>query len=371
MFFSAVLCVLSLFSKQDVGLLHFFLLTLYFLVVERKSFRDVFVYFLLPYFVFVGFVFVGFNFVSNGNFSKWFNLGQKPHESRIRKIFSLEGSYSCLFSITFYFSLLGLYIFIKEKDDFVRKLSAIIIILSTIPTIVAFTSSDNIQPSFSGLPLILVLLFLIFEYKNSKLFKIKVLSQITLKNFAAILILLLLISSLSFIRFTRIQNYATPPYLQVSNFLGLNNNFKKINDGCFKGAVLHSETLENINILRKIIENYNFSFVNFDQYKLFYCDYNLTPPKNVVLWFDEGQTIFNDRRLNSYEMLLDYVKTNKPKVVFLKWLPSYRIRFKNSNFLEENFYNNLLNIGYENKYNLTFHYVKISDEVVKVLILKD
>ncbi|MGF3555071.1 MAG: hypothetical protein ACQXXF_07400, partial [Thermoplasmatota archaeon] len=57
MFFSAFLAVLSFFSKQDVGLLHVFLFGLYFFVVERKSFKDVFFYFLVPYFVFVSFAF--------------------------------------------------------------------------------------------------------------------------------------------------------------------------------------------------------------------------------------------------------------------------------------------------------------------------
>ncbi|MGF3555070.1 MAG: hypothetical protein ACQXXF_07395, partial [Thermoplasmatota archaeon] len=303
------------------------------------------------------------------NFSKWFNLGQKPHESRISKIFSTDGIYSYLFSITFYFSLLGLYIFIKEKEYFIKRLSGILIILSTVPTIVEFTSGHSVQTRFAGLPLILFILFLIIEYKNSKLFNVKILNNLTLKNFAVILILLFLISNFSFIRFTRGANH-TPPSLQLGNFLGLTGNIYKIERGCLKGAVFDKWEFPALKKMRDIIEENTLSFINLDNYQSFYCDYNLTPPKNIPLWFHPGIIIFKDEKLDSYQNLIDYLKVNKPKVVFFNFDPKIIGIYVFDFSLEEQFYDEIINMGYFNKENITLHKENYN-YVIKVMVLKD
>jgi len=94
---SAVLGVLSFYSKQDIGLLQIFFILLYFLFNYIKDLKKI----VLNYFVFSIVLLVSSHFAFSGmleGFRYWFNIGQPPHTSRFSNFFEPENILSILVS---------------------------------------------------------------------------------------------------------------------------------------------------------------------------------------------------------------------------------------------------------------------------------
>lgn len=297
-FLSALLVTLSFYSKQDVGLLQVVFLLIYFLLNYSKEYKLIIKYYLISLILMIGGIYFVFNIFTD--ISYWFNLGQYPHSPRISHFFITIKLFNIITSWKLYISLFLIYkvllnkIFNRNFNS--TKLMCLFIIVAITPLITQVTSRSYIQTLVTGIPLLLFILYLLIKDNIKKLTnKYKFV-------FGLIIIILLLLTINPF------QIYGRTMLDYVDSDLG------RIEEGCYSGAILTNSALEGLNTIRKTIEENENDFISFTEYQFLYCDYNVTPPKNFPLNFDEGVIFFKQ----DVSGILDVVNSSSPKVILLQ-----------------------------------------------------
>jgi len=310
LFLTAVLVTLSFYSKQDTGLLHPIFILFYFSFNYKKQWKSIFLYYILPLLIFI----IGtYLLLSNiTGFAYWFNLGQSPHNSRFLNLFSARSIWGIVTSWKFYITLFLFfaylyYIFTKKKNDYSidilfktnnsRRLVTIFLIIAAI-TLISQSTSGLTNNSFSmGDPVLIFILFILIK-ENTDFLKYQ--KKIIIVYF---LIVILLLSINPFAVYGQVLlNYK-------------NEDLGRVSSGCYSGILMPKASLEGLNIIKNTIEKYGKpDFFSMTEYSFLYCDYNISPPKGIPLWFDEDVSFFKE----NIPDIMNSIDSLSPKVILVQ-----------------------------------------------------
>lgn len=288
----AVLSFLSFYTKQDTGLLQTFFTILYLFYNYRKDWKKITIYHLIPVLILIIGTFLLLSIFLPG-FSYWFNLGQAPHGSRLSKLLDSNKILTVLSSFHFYFSLLFIYLILFKKIKYKRviKIMSLFIAFSITHLITNITSGSTRQLSVMCLVVPIFLIALLIKESSPHLYnKNKFITN------SIIIILLLLI----------LNPFATWGLITLNYF---DKDISRIDQGCYKGFPMSSVSTEGLKRIREIIEINDNNFVNIGEYSFLYCDYGLTPPKGLPIWFDHGISFF-DENIPEIMNIIDDVNPN-------------------------------------------------------------
>lgn len=301
----SILSALSIYSKQDIGLLQFILSSLYFFLFSSNKSKTI-VFYILPSFLLTVIVYTIFNSISD--FQYWFNLGQSPHSSRLRYI--LPPSAIHIYCIRF--SLVGLLLFgllaqfqvfqntlgkvFPKVDAQAQSEMALLTISVAVPYIISLTSG---LPAQSTLESCIVSYYLIFCLLKRIFYK-GIVKQIL--PFLKILFCVALCVSLMPMRNSIRQflcNISTIERWYDHDFATKLRRRYSLEDyvrnpsGSYKGALMHKTGLEDITALKELIRSHSYSFFNISELSFLYADAKIAPPTGVPLWYDYKTSFFN------------------------------------------------------------------------------
>ncbi|MGV8163190.1 MAG: glycosyltransferase family 39 protein [Candidatus Nanoarchaeia archaeon] len=351
---SAILAILSFYSKQDTGCLHFLSVLVYFSYTYYKDIKKVLLYYFIPYIILIPTI-----FFSAPGMSTWFMLSNDAMGSRLATYFSIEyiliyvGTRT-VYSLSAYLSLFLLYLLWKEKNFDARRIIILLLGLNITLVIVQLTSSLYIQTSVMALPLNLFLFYCLIE---QKMIKGKLNSKTLHLNRAAItfaILFIVLLLQLGQLSTGSLATYFKTPPEQAINILGTHN--PKIDTGCYKGTPINPRANEDLNKIRTIIEENDKDVFIIGYYGFLYCDYNLTPPKNMFLWFDEGITHSKE----DVSIITNYIINEKPNVVL--------VQYYGSNYSKQKINETLTKEGYNWAFTADPQYKYISEDI-RVFVL--
>lgn len=285
--FSAVLAVLGIFSKQDIGLLHFAALGAYFFYSD--GWKKTFQFYILPAFALTAVIAACFQ--SMGNFLYWFNYGQKPSISRL----SLLLNRSLLFTVPFWALLLCVLVYFKwHLTKAQEKRLFLLVILIFVPFITSYTSGNPDQTRVQGLPIILYLIQDLVQTPLAR--RVKYPGKIIwAAHLAAVLILiqpLPVLGKYILGNFFVGQDAKQPAFIRslLSRYDYLNH--VKIAEGAYKGCVIHKGYNFFLEQIKDVLGKTGGSFYNMTEYQFLYTDFKAAPPKQVPLWLDHGISYF-------------------------------------------------------------------------------
>lgn len=268
---SALLTGLAYFSKQDIGVLHFLSLSLFFFLWGGSGWRKVTGCYVLP--VLLGCALVPGIWTSYANFYHLFNLGFPPHLSRFSRLLTLPLQYFLQYQLY----LAALFAFVLMKRGLppdLRKRCYLALVLSVIPLVIFKTSGLPNQTLSQFVP---VLLFFIYELVrrtwrwNGERFES--LSFVV----TALLIAITILRPLNLIGALRDTGQ---------------EGYTRIAEGSFKGCPLRDTSYSGLLEIRRILRANGGSFLNFSEYQFLYADLNVEPPRGFPLWFHPDITIF-------------------------------------------------------------------------------
>ena len=332
--FCSVLTVLSLYSKQDVGLLSFGCFSIYFGLFStpslKKSLKNVLFYYVVPAIILAGLIALIFN--NLGNFTYWFNLGQPPHSSRLDFKDFLKPGYPYWFPFFIAYFLMSfvsvLLILYKGTPFDLKKQLGLLAILNITPAIIAHTSGLWQQTVLVGFPLNLLIGYgIILSYfgkeRVTKLVKI----IIPLVLFVLIAHKVITVRDLSDLP----NNFSIKLMRYGLTFLPpVNNNFKidiykgngytRIEEGSYQYCPMRNESYSVLKEIRAIIEESDKNFINMTEFTFLYTDYNVTPPKGIPLWFHHGNTFFD----NEIPLLTHGILKRDPSLILLQDTHAHR-----------------------------------------------
>ena len=156
-------------------------------------------------------------------------------------------------------------------------------------------SGSTRQLSVMGMPLIIFLIYLLIEdhirpIKNK--YKIA---------FSSILIFLLFLST------NPIPTYG----LVTLNYL--NPNISHVQEGCVAGMPMHKEHLQSLQEIREIIREEP-NFISLTEYSFLYCDYDVQPPREIPLVFQEGIHF----HIQDIELIADKIIKHNPQLILIQ-----------------------------------------------------
>ena len=295
-FLAGVICIACIFTKQDYGLMSIFSSIILVLFTNKDhldnkvvsiphNFRNLFkrltskkIFFLI-FGLFIGSCFFLLIF-DNSEFSYWFNYGQFPHNLRRPSLIKT------FLSARFILSILCLWLALRKKD-----ISLVISFLVLITS--SFCSQTSGLQYTAGFFIFLAPLILYKFYKISR-------GNYKLLSIFPILFLIINSSldnmgrSYSTLKGV-IKNNFEPYEMRYSSrkydAIHLNQcapQFKNIYGPpsvCYQLDLIRED-------LKRINKNQNLIFLNISELTPFYSILNLSPPKNLPLWFHEGVTLF-------------------------------------------------------------------------------
>ena len=314
---SALLVTLSFYSKQDVGLLQIFFILIYFIFNYHKELKSILMFYILPSIIMGGGVYLIFsNFT---DFQYWFNLGQYPHSPQLSNFFSSVKILNIITSWKLYVALFLMYKILADKINNRNvdsiKLMCLFTIVAITPLITQVTSGEHRQTLVMGIPVLVFMLYLLIKENIKELMKQHKLT------IGLIIVLFLLLSV------NPLPTYGLATLNYVDSDLG------RIEEGCYSGALLSKPALEGLVTIRKIIEENENDFISFTEYQFLYCDYNVSPPKKLPLWFDHGIVFFDE----DIKPIIEVMNSSSPKVLLLQNHHDHKNPELNKEF-ENNFY---------------------------------
>ena len=334
--FSAILTLLTLFSKTEVGFMHFILVSAYFLIFYKQEIKRLTYYFFLP----TIFLFVLIRKIIGVLSQKSFELTSGILMNKLGSLFSVYTVDFLIYSFNFYFLIFLLYlpftdfkryIYLNERS---KKIFVLILLLNIFVISISLTGGHPIQTKILALPLNLFLAYLLVK-GIPKEGKIKVKKNL-LKIVAIVFIFLIIL-----MQFNSITNYQTTifksPTKQIHNIFFLEETaYAREDFGCYKGMLYEKEHLIGLKRIRQYIKENDKDFVVFGGYSFLYCDYKTDPPKDLPLWVHEGVTF--DKKENFYKVK-EYFNKSKPKLIIEQLYAPNETREEFGEFLIE--------IGYE------------------------
>ena len=271
---------MSIFSKQDVGMLGAIFVTTQLFFFSSKRFKETAIYFGAFLITMVLFV-LYYNFL--GDFGYWFNYGQEPHTPRLGR---LAGLFVKEMAEDFRWHLILILpvIFICLKDFSKKTFLNLYIIfgLSAFSLIISQTSGQPRWTVFFVAPFIAVFLMQFF-LENKK---------IIVDEKGKFLIRCLI--------FWIMVAYTCPivkKNLHPLTFF-LKKSYTKLTDSSYAGMSFPPEIIEGINKIKhelknkQGINNKNW-FLNMSSYTFLYADLGIEPPRNTHLWYHHDVTLFD------------------------------------------------------------------------------
>lgn len=308
---SAILTLLSFFSKMEIGAMHFVLVAGYLLISEKNrkkvlsNYIGVFILLTILIQKFIGAISTSVS-----------NAGVSSFSGKIHQIFSIFTIDLVFFSFTTYILIFLIFMFIKNYKKFKllgessKKLFYLILMINLITLGTTIFSGLPVQTKIFALPLNLFLIYIFIKenYSEGSL-RIK---KSTLKIVASFLIFILI-----FTQFNGIANYQysffSSPTRQAYNIFFLENTkYERDSFGCYAGSFYERGHLEDLNKIRDYIQESNNDFVVMGEYQFLYCDFKTLPPKGLPLWLHESITFNKEKDLPWIE---EYFGKNRPKLV--------------------------------------------------------
>jgi len=305
---SAILGTLTFYSKQDLGLLHIFFVFLYFVINYPKKLKSILMFYVVPGIVLLLGSYILFCNIIPG-FEYWFNIGQPPHSSRISNLLEPLKLLDIFQSWRVYFCVIFVYfIFFTKFSPYRKRMMSLFIVISGSTLIHYIISNSTRQIFVTGIPLLIFLLYeLIKDFlQDTTLNKNGDLSSRLIVNVILVIFLIWAVNPLPTYGFI-LMNHLNPDMTQIPN-------------GCYAGFLITKVGLNELTEIREVIESNNNSFVSMTDYGFLYCDYNLTPPKNIPLWFHEGVSFFRE----NVPDIVSEITSLKPQVILIRDPNSYQ-----------------------------------------------
>ena len=279
---SGLLTFLSLFSKQDVGLLHFFLLTLFFFWHSRFNFGKCFIGYILPVLLVTAAAVAAYQ--SMGNFVGCFSLGGGAHSSRLTH-FLHPGRIYLFFTWRFLGILACAYFTLNKKLAFTLRARFFLLgILILVPFITSLTSGTGGYTVWQGFPLILYLVYDILD----------AIWPATVMQYQKWIFFLLIASTLICLQPVNIMaKYIGRNLSMLSGKESLKAIFKtselvRIPSGSYQHGLIRRGYYEDLLKIRSLLESRKGKFFNMSEYTFLYPDFHQLPPVGYPLWFDYG-----------------------------------------------------------------------------------
>ncbi len=307
---SSLLAVLGIFSKQDVGLLHFILIGAYF--ARFQGLKRATLYYALPGLGIL--LLLVLLFQSQGDFLYWFNYGQ-------RHIAKHEKSFSDLKNVFFNWRFLaliaaGAFYFKVKPEKEAQKLFFLLALLLLVPFITFFSSGVPEQTQVQAIP---ILLYLAGEILNKRFPDL----QLRFQKYLRISYVLIATLSLNLLPLTAqyiLGNFfvgndaAQPPLIQKAlRHFGYSGH-TKIKTGAYRNCVIHRGYLFYLDGIREVLQKAKGDFFNMSEYTFLYTDFNVDPPRGFPLWFHHGTSYFD----NEFLLLKEPLLARAPQVILLQ-----------------------------------------------------
>ncbi len=335
--YSFILTILSVFSKTDIGLIHFLLLSVYFFISSKKKGKAIFSYYIFPFLA--SFVFINY-FISTLSNSVY-SSSTGVLFTKFISVFSIFSLNILLFSFVVYFLISLLYLLSVYKfhnlDAESKNILYLIIFLNLLVLGSSITSGLSMQTRVMGLPITFFLCYSFF--KRTLVNKRLRLTKKSLKTTVTFFIFLLLFSQFNGIGANSQYQFFKSPSLQAFNIFGPEESsyYEKESIGCYSGSLLEKEYMVDLKKIREYIGNER-DVVILGPYQFLYCDYNISPPQELPLWMHEGLTYSKE---NHFDEIKKYFNENKPKIIIEQFGSSPHTRQEFIDYLE--------NIGYVKK----------------------
>jgi len=278
-------CLLSIFSKQDIGALGSLFIAGQLIGYSRRSFRNLGLFVLI---LTSQVLLVVLLFNSSTDFSYWFNYGQPPHSSRADLIFSKVLSDTWLLQdFRLHTVVLGAVFVIVMRDYSQLTVKNYLFVggLSVFSILISITSGQGKYSSLFFIPLIAVhLLKLIFENRCVKLGPRK-----------GILISYLVGWVVIGYMTTKIFANLFPVWLTI------NEGYTPLQNSSYAGYKLEPELIQGIEQLKTVLQKGKDKdkdngssdwFLNMSSYTFLYKDLNIEPPRGMHLYYHSGVTVF-------------------------------------------------------------------------------
>lgn len=357
LFMSSILTILSIFSKIEVGVIQFFLLSAYFICAYRKKLISIIKFFIIPT-LFISGIIIGL--ISSISSPVYFVFGIQTFFERIGHLFNIFILEKMIFSFSFYLILIILaLLFISRRNvlnnptNEKNRLIMLLFMLNILIFSVSFLSGLTIQTRVLALPLNLFIVYLIFFKGISWKEKIIKLDISLLKIILVLFSIFFILSSLNFFVSPEISDFKNP-LRQTEYLFSYSSDYFKTEDGCYKGAVFSKEIYEEAfrKVTKTIEENKDKTKILYmdDYFKFIKCDYNLSSPKGFPLWFHEGETF----QRKDLEYVLKIINDEKFEVIIVNFMsvyPDTEIFFEES--LVKQRYNKTETIGFSDRFSNT------------------
>jgi len=347
--FSALLAILSIFSKIEIGLIQFLLFSIYFFMTIKNK-KDIFTKYVLPF----SLAFILINQLIRIVSSKeiiWTSgaIFRRIFDTTL-SIFTID---QLVYSFSFYFLVFIIYFFLSNYRQFTdlnmenKKLFYLIVMLNLFILAITLVSGQQVQTKIFALPMNLFLCYLF--WKN--VFSLgKIVSTQKIFNFIAIFFIFMVI----LMQFNGISTYQDSffksPTRQAYNIFFLENTkYIREDFGCYRGVIHEKKYFDDLKKIRKYIQENNQDFVVMGSYAFLYCDYKIPPPEGLPLWLHEGLTFNKEKNLEDIEK---YFSRTKPKLVIEQIYASNETR--------EEFGKALVEMGYEDIDQLYSEYSSIN-----------
>lgn len=292
-FLSSFLTFLSIFSKHDVGFLHFASVSLFFFFgYSNNRFKKSGVYIgILTFLVLASAMY----FDSIGSFMHSIFESNESTGSRLRQIIAQLKITDC--RVILALAIFSWLLFKRQANQILRRQMLLVLITITVPLICSATSGQSYATELQGITIILYLAYLILSDK-ANLFQ-TTFSKKNIKIFM-ILICIILIQPFHFLIKNRVGiNVIIPNIFNHASFSKYSHlfkerslNFIRVEDGSFKNVLINKIIYENLE--KHILNNQNIKgFVNISRYTFLNVDMGIEPPKGLPLWFHKGVTYAN------------------------------------------------------------------------------
>ena len=292
-FIYIILCTLSFFSKQDIGILQLLFIGAYLTLFTKKRFSNLFCFTLG---LAITFFIIMLTYDRLGDFFSYFHLLRPEHSSRIKQFLSIS-SYSWILRTTqFYLMVFSIFLWFNKSFQNKREKIYILFSINFITAIVLITSEYKYATLIQQIPLSVYLIIKIFENE------LKLLNR-TNKPIVYLVSFLLLL-------------YLMPlcnVVLQAVKYLYYSKTYTRIEEGSYRGAVLPQINLLELSKIKSILDKHK-TFLNLSEYTFLYVDYKIIPPKQLPLWFHYGVSFFEQDIIKLKKHILE----TKPSIILVQ-----------------------------------------------------
>ncbi len=310
---SAVLCVMTFFSKQDVGVLHFAGLFAFFSIHYTADLKKISFCFLGAAFLLAAGIALFFQF--NGDFLYWFDHWQKKDSQVMEKLanghFFLQWRLYCVLA-------LGVSQLLFKISKGVRKRLFMLAFLLGVPLVTKVTSGCSWQATLQGIPLVLYVVYEIVESFGGLSIQLK-------SQRLGIKLSLILLACISSNPFYLVGRYFTGSFLTRGSYEGNAwaegmkrkfdlEGFAPIPNGSYKNCLIKKDLLPGLFKVEKAMSLFPESFFNMSEYAFLNVDFKHIPIMKLPLWFDEGVSYSHA----DVPRIMAYVQDTKPRLIFLQ-----------------------------------------------------